>query len=307
VLDTPAEQAFDDLVLIASQTCDTPVALVSLLDEDRQWFKARVGLDICETEIGQSVCRLEIDRAGLLEIADLAADERTLANPLVAGEGGFRFYAGAPLVLKSGAVVGRLCVIDTVARPAGLTPAQRALLWALARQVGDHLELRRIARSTDRLVELQTALIEIGEVIRRSEDSAAMISGAAAVVGRVLAVDRAGIGFVDAGVEYVDFETDWIAPGVASIAGRHRFDDYGDLRHNHRRRLPGPSPGHLPRGRLRKRRTPGSAGFFTRSYNPPRCGSPGTRPRPRRWSRLPFWPSARSARRCPGRGGCSVT
>ena len=230
VLDTPAEQAFDDLVLIASQTCDTPVALVSLFDGDRQWFKARVGLDVCETEIGQSVCRLEIERADLLEIGDLSVDERTRLNPLVAGDRGFRFYAGAPIVLKSGAIVGRLCVIDTVARPGGLTPAQRALLSALARQVSDHLDLRRIARSTDRLVELQTALIEIGEAIRRSHDSAAMITGSAAIVGRVLQVDRAGIGFVDAEVEFIDFETDWTAPGVASIAGRHRFDDYGDLR-----------------------------------------------------------------------------
>lgn len=231
VLDSPAEQAFDDLVLIASQTCDTPIALVSLLDEDRQWFKARVGLDVCETEIGHSVCQLDIDRAGILEITDLSQDERTRTNPLIVGERAFRFYAGAPLILKSGVIVGRLCVIDTVARPDGLTPPQRTLLAALARQVSDHLDLRRIARSSERMVELQTALIEIGEAIRRSEDSATMIEGAAAIVGRVLQVDRAGIGFVDAKVEYVDFEADWTAPGVASIVGRHRFDDYGELRH----------------------------------------------------------------------------
>lgn len=238
VLDTPAEQAFNDLVLIASQACDTPIALVSLLDEDRQWFKARVGLDVCETEIGYSVCQLDIDRAEVLEIVDLSQDERTRTNPLITGERAFRFYAGAPLVLKSGAIVGRLCVIDTVARPDGLSAAQRTLLSALARQVSDHLDLRRMAQSSARMVELQTALIEIGEAIRRSEDSAAMIERSAAIVGRVLEVDRAGIGFVDATVEHVDFEADWTAPGVTSIVGRHRFDDYGAMREDLAQGLP---------------------------------------------------------------------
>jgi two-component sensor histidine kinase len=231
ILDTPSEQAFDDLVLIASQTCDTPIALVSLLDEERQWFKARVGLDVAETAIGQSVCQIDIERRSILEIGDLSVDERTRSNPLVTGERSLRFYAGAPLILRSGAVVGRLCVIDTVARSDGLSPAQSVLLSALARQVSDHLDLRRIARSRERMVELQTALLEVGEAIRRSDDSAVMIERAAAIVGRVLQVDRAGIGFVDAKVEYVDFEADWTAPGVASIVGRHRFDDYGELRH----------------------------------------------------------------------------
>lgn len=230
VLDTPEEQAFDDIVFIASRTCDAPIALISLLDEDRQWFKARVGLDVCQTDISQSVCRIDIDQGDMLVIPDLTSDPRTSTNPLVTGDRAFRFYAGAPLVLRSGIIVGRLCVIDTVARPEGLTPEQITLLRALARQVSDQLDLRRAAQASARLVALQTALIEIGERIRASDEITEMTRAAAAVVGRVLQVERASFGLVDAEVEIVDVEADWTAPGVPSIAGRHRFEDYGALR-----------------------------------------------------------------------------
>ncbi len=230
VLDTPEEQAFDDIVFIASQTCGAPIALISLLDTDRQWFKARVGLDVTETPIDQSVCRVDIDDANLLEIVDLTQDERTSVNPLVTGQRAFRYYAGAPLKLRSGDVVGRLCVIDTEARPDGLSDTQKTLLGALARQASDHLELRRIARASERMVELQKALVEIGECIRDSADVAMMTHRTSAVIGRALEVDRAGFGFVDDKVVSVEIEQDWTAPGVESIAGRHRFEDYGAIR-----------------------------------------------------------------------------
>jgi two-component sensor histidine kinase len=236
VLDTPEEQAFDDLVLIASQTCDAPIALISLLDTNRQWFKARVGLDLAETEIEQSVCRIDVDRADMLEIVDLTADDRTSSNPLVTSERAFRFYAGAPLKLRSGEVVGRLCVIDTAERPDGLSDSQKTLLQALARQASDHLELRQIARASERMAELQTALVEIGEGIRGSADVQTMTQATSAVVGRVLKVDRAGFGLVDSAVTHVEVQPDWTASGVASISGRHRFEDYGAIR------------GHLERG-----------------------------------------------------------
>ena len=229
VLDTPAEQAFDDIVYIAAQTCDTPIALVSLLDGDRQWFKARVGLDACETPIDQSVCKIEIDQPQLLEIADLTADPRTSTNELVTGSSAFRFYAGAPLLTRHGTVIGRLCVIDVVPRSGGLSDGQRNLLVALARQVGDQLELRRMARASTQLAALQGALLEVGDRIRRAETIAEMTRATAAIVGRVLCVDRAGFGLVDITAEHVDVEADWTAPDVASITGRHRFSDFGDL------------------------------------------------------------------------------
>jgi len=230
ILDTDAEQAFDDIVFIAAQTCDAPIALVSLLDGQRQWFKARVGLSVCETPIDQSVCKLEIDQPALLQIFDLTKDARTADNPLVVGPRAFRFYAGAPLVLRSGIVVGRLCVIDTKPRPAGLSRMQRDLLEALARQVSDQLELRRVARTSGKLAALQEALVEIAEIVRRSSSIGTMTQQAAEVVGRVLNVDRAGFGLVDETTETIEVESDWTADGVASIAGRHRFEDYGSIR-----------------------------------------------------------------------------
>lgn len=230
VLDTPEEQAFNDIVFIAAQTCDVPVALISLLDTERQRFKARVGLDVTETPINQSVCQIDIDQPTVLEIADLTKDARTRDNPLVTGDRAYRYYAGAPLKLRSGEVVGRLCVIDTHARTEGLGEDQIMLLSALARQASDHLDLRRIARSSDRLAELQTALVQVGERIRDSAEVTTMTREASAIVGQVLAVTRAGFGLVDDDVTHVDVEPDWTAQGVASIAGRHRFDDYGAIR-----------------------------------------------------------------------------
>lgn len=229
VLDTPEEQAFDDLVFVAARACAVPIALITLLDADRQWFKARFGLDVCETEIEHSVCQIDIDRADLLEIVDLTADGRTMGNPLVTGKRHFRAYAGAPLVLRSGVVVGRLCVIDTIPRPEGLSVRERSMLQALARLASENLELRRVANASDRKTTLQTALVEIAETIRGSRDTKQMASATAAIVGRVLSTDRAGFGSVDEAVETIDVETDWTAPGTTSIAGRHRLDAYEDL------------------------------------------------------------------------------
>ncbi|MGJ3629817.1 GAF domain-containing protein [Sphingomonas sp. MMS24-JH45] len=125
--------------------------------------------------IAQSVCQIDIDEADMLVIPDLTRDPRTATNSLVTGERAFRFYAGASLVLRSGVVVGRLCVIDTEPRPEGLTPEQLTLLRALGRQVSDQLDLRRAAQISARLLELQSALIEIGERIWASEEAVEMI------------------------------------------------------------------------------------------------------------------------------------
>ena len=144
VLDTAAERHFDDIVALAAQVCDVPTALVSLLDGDRQWFKARVGFEEGQTDLDRSVCRHVVAAGDTLVIPDLAADPRTRDNPLVVGAPWIRFYAGAPLVTRFG-IVGALCVIDTVPRPAGLTDRQREALERLSRQAVALLETRRDA------------------------------------------------------------------------------------------------------------------------------------------------------------------
>ncbi len=144
ILDTEPEPGFDDIVLLACQICGTPVSLVSLVAEDRQWFKARVGFPACETPLGQSVCAHALRQGGTFVIPDLALDERTKDNALVTGEPFIRFYAGTPLQAREGVPIGTLCVIDTEPRPGGLTEAQTRGLEALARQVEAQLESRRL-------------------------------------------------------------------------------------------------------------------------------------------------------------------
>ncbi len=141
VLDTAPEVAFDDLAALAGQLCGTPIALVSLVDEDRQWFKARLGLDVCETSRESSFCAHALGSPDLFVVADTWLDPRFADNPLVTGEPGIRFYAGAPLVTWGGATLGTLCVIDVV--PRTLSPRQLEQLRMLGRQVVDQLELRR--------------------------------------------------------------------------------------------------------------------------------------------------------------------
>jgi two-component system cell cycle sensor histidine kinase/response regulator CckA len=140
VLDTQSEPEFDDLTLIAGQICGMPIALISLIDTTRQWFKSRRGVDVPELPREVAFCAHAIHGRGLLEIPDALADVRFHDNPLVTGNPHIRFYAGAPLVTPKGFSLGTLCVIDRV--PRRLTPEQRDALAALGRQVVQLLELR---------------------------------------------------------------------------------------------------------------------------------------------------------------------
>ncbi len=161
ILDTSPEPGFDDVVILARQICRTPIALVSLVDRDRQWFKAASGLDSCETPISQSVCAHSLAQRETLNIPDLTMDERTRHNTLVTGEPFIRFYAGAPLITASGQAIGTVCVIDTVARPGGLNADQIAALEALARQVITLLDQRRlITAHAERTSELRAEVAE---------------------------------------------------------------------------------------------------------------------------------------------------
>jgi anti-sigma regulatory factor (Ser/Thr protein kinase) len=141
ILDTEPERAFDDLTLLASQVCGTPIALITLVDANRQWFKARTGIAATQTSRAVSFCSHAIEQSGLFIVPDARADERFRDNPFVTGGPFVRFYAGAPLVTSEGHALGTLCVIDRV--PRTLTADQREALDALRRQAEAQLELRR--------------------------------------------------------------------------------------------------------------------------------------------------------------------
>jgi PAS domain S-box-containing protein len=141
ILDTPAESSFDDIVKIATALCNVPVALISLIDVNRQWFKACIGLDGSETPRDYAFCAHAILQPhDLLIVEDAWLDKRFADNPLVTGAPGIRFYAGAPLVDQQGIALGTLCVIDY--QPRQLDAPQQAALAALARQVMQLFNLR---------------------------------------------------------------------------------------------------------------------------------------------------------------------
>lgn len=149
ILDSGREKAFDDVVDLAARICDAPVALISFVDRDRQWFKASVGMERDETPLSQSICSHAIlVEEDLVEIPDTALDARTADNPLCSGAlDRMRFYAGAPLVASNGHKVGTLCVLDD--KPRHLTDLQRDTLKVLAGQVMRQLELRRALRNEE--------------------------------------------------------------------------------------------------------------------------------------------------------------
>jgi two-component system cell cycle sensor histidine kinase/response regulator CckA len=146
ILDTPPEDAFDDLTLLASQICQTPMAMVSLVDEKRQWFKSKIGIDASETSRDIAFCAHTIlNVKDVLEVDDACADPRFADSPLVTSGPHIRFYAGAPLVSPDGQALGALCVMDR--KPHKLTPDQLNALRALGRNVVAQLDLRKQARA----------------------------------------------------------------------------------------------------------------------------------------------------------------
>jgi GAF domain-containing protein len=129
LLDTPPEQRFDTIVEFAASEFDVPICLITLLDHDRQWFKSRIGLEVCSTPRDISFCGHAILQPAVMVVPDALADARFADNPLVTSEPHIRFYAGAPLVLPSGHAVGTLCIIDT--KPRDLDDVELSILASL--------------------------------------------------------------------------------------------------------------------------------------------------------------------------------
>ncbi|MDX2350305.1 MAG: ATP-binding protein [Porticoccus sp.] len=140
ILDTEEEQEFDDLAYMASYICQTPIAVITMVDENRQWFKSKIGLDVAETPRDIGFCSHVIHQKDLFIVPDTMEDERFHDNPIVLGAPHVRFYAGSPLITPDGHVIGSLCTIDN--KPRELTSEQMTSLRSLSRQVISQMELR---------------------------------------------------------------------------------------------------------------------------------------------------------------------
>ncbi len=143
VLDSPFEKVFDTITQVASNVCGTPIALISLIDEKRQWFKSNVGLaGLSDIPLEDAFCAHTIEANELLEVPDATQDDRFVNNPLVTGNPDIRFYCGAPIKLPMGENIGSICVIDTKANY--LNDAQRKTLEGLALIVSELLVVREV-------------------------------------------------------------------------------------------------------------------------------------------------------------------
>jgi anti-sigma regulatory factor (Ser/Thr protein kinase) len=177
ILDTDPDKAFDDLTILASHICETPIALISLIDSDRQWFKSRVGVDIAETPRQLAFCDKAIQQSDLFIVPDATKDPRFSSNPFVVNDPKIRFYAGAPFKSSDGYTLGTLCVVDMV--PRQLTPGQQTALLALSRQVQAQFELRK------NLLELRAALQERDKAEAERDESIVELQHALEHVSRL--------------------------------------------------------------------------------------------------------------------------
>ena len=170
VLDTPAESDYDDLTRLAAEICDAPIALISLVDSERQWFKSHFGLDASETPRELSFCAHAIcgSKNDLFVVQDATRDIRFATNALVTGSPDIRFYAGAPIITKDGFALGTLCVLDR--RPRNLTPFQMSALSTLRHHVINAMELRRMVMQQSRIItELDTTRHQLDQARRQAE------------------------------------------------------------------------------------------------------------------------------------------
>jgi two-component sensor histidine kinase len=187
VLDTPPEPEFDDLVQLAARVCQAPIALISLIDDRRQWFKAEVGFGVQETPLDRAICLSAMLLPGMTIVPDLTEDPRFVRNPLVTGEPHLRFYAGAVLRTPDGVPLGALCVLDH--RPRDLTEEQASTLTMLAGQVMSQLELRRAIAERDDVLEAnrtfeQRQSLLVRELHHRVKNTLATVQALVGATGR---------------------------------------------------------------------------------------------------------------------------
>ena len=195
ILETTRSKAFDEIVEMASDLLDAPIAVINFIGADRQWFKAEVGIGQDELPLDVSICRFAILQPGVFVVPDLSADPRFDGNPLVHSAGGLRFYAGALLETAEGLPLGTVCVLDTKARPEGITDRQRRMLTHLASQTMTLLDCHLAARRFEQRKHELESLIDdapLGIVYFDSEHRYIHINDELAEINGIAAADHIG-------------------------------------------------------------------------------------------------------------------
>ncbi len=224
ILDTGPERAFDDLTMLASHICGTPMALITMVDADRQWFKSRIGITAGETPRAISFCAHAIKEPQIFIVADTTADARFRDNPFVTGDPHIRFYAGAPLITPDGHALGTICVVDRVTRT--LTPDQVEALDAIRRQVQSQLELRRnvfdLEQSVAERDQAQARQAALFEELRSAHDDVRRLSSmipfcSTCQFTMTIPADPAAIPALTDGVVHVLQEKHWNDKDVMAV------------------------------------------------------------------------------------------
>ncbi|MDM9381211.1 PAS domain S-box protein [Chlorogloeopsis sp. ULAP01] len=192
ILDTPPEAAFDRITSLAARILNVPIALVSLIDKSRGWFKSAHGFELREVQRDATICSFALLSNEILVIPDTRLDNRLVCNPFVQNEPGLRFYAGAPLLTQDGFNLGTLCLLDTKPR-ADLSDEQKVVLTDLAAMVMDELELRLAAR---KIAQIDVALLEVTQGVSVATGEAFFFA-LVQHLGKVLGVDYTYIGLLD--------------------------------------------------------------------------------------------------------------
>ncbi|WP_375410389.1 PAS domain S-box protein [uncultured Methylobacterium sp.] len=227
ILDTPREAAFDDLAALASEICQTPIAVVNLIGEGRQWFKAEVGLGVRETPLETSFCRQAILQDDFLMISDASQDPRFACNPLVTGDPGLRFYAGAVLKTAENLPIGTFCVLDTV--PRELNAWQIQSLQRLARQVMSQLELRHALSARTESEERLRFLDRLAQAVKAMTEPAAILAATTRLLGEHLGVAVCAYADMEPDEDAFTKRADWTEAGAASIVGAYRLSGFGEI------------------------------------------------------------------------------
>ncbi len=196
IMDTPPERELDEVVELASKICGKPISLISLLDSERQWFKAKVGLPINETPIDIAFCKHAIEEKDVFVVNDATKDARFAENPLVTGSPDIRFYAGTPLTTPEGQNIGTLCVIDN--KPGDITPDQMDALRILGKQVIKNLELKKAIRVQQEYVaKIEEQRKELEQLVQFKDKVFALIGhdlkGPIGSLAQVMSMFRTGI------------------------------------------------------------------------------------------------------------------